>query len=193
MRIGLVVEGHGDVAAMPVFIRKISQDLGFIDYIEIPRPFRLSRGKMVKKNELLRAVTAMSVRTGNTECGAVLVVFDADDDCPVEIATEVQAWLDEAAVFGAVVVVANREFEAWLIASAVTLRGLRGLPENLAPPPDPDAIRDAKGWLGRNMPNGYSETLDQPALAASASAELCSVSRSFRKFSKVLEQILDYE
>jgi hypothetical protein len=64
-------------------------------------------------------------------------------------------------------VLAKREFEAWFLAASASLRGIRGLPRDLEPPPDPEAIRGAKEWLNSRMvPNGYSPTADQPALTA---------------------------
>lgn len=64
------------------------------------------------------------------------------------------------------VVVIPCEFEAWLIAGAVGLAGKRGLPPNLRPPPEPEGIRDAKGWLAARMARGYHETRDQEPFAA---------------------------
>jgi hypothetical protein len=65
------------------------------------------------------------------------------------------------------VILAQREFECWFLAAAESIRGKRGLPADLAPPQDPEAVREAKGWLRDRMQGRvYSETIDQPALAA---------------------------
>jgi hypothetical protein len=64
------------------------------------------------------------------------------------------------------VVLAECEFETWFLAAAVSLRGRRGLPADLTPP-ERLRLRGAKEWLSRKMPQRYSETLDQPAFAAS--------------------------
>jgi hypothetical protein len=65
------------------------------------------------------------------------------------------------------VVIANREYEAWFIAAAASLHGVRTLQicaaDLLVSPEQP---RDAKGWLGSRMTNGYGETTDQPAFSA---------------------------
>ena len=64
-------------------------------------------------------------------------------------------------------VLAKHEYEAWFLASAESLRGRRGLAADLTSPPDPEAIRDAKGWLSNRMATGkYREVLDQPAFTA---------------------------
>jgi hypothetical protein len=50
--------------------------------------------------------------------------------------------------------------------AARSLAGIEGLPSDLKPPPDPEAIRDAKGWLKKHMTgHKYSETVHQPLFA----------------------------
>ena len=82
------------------------------------------------------------------------------------------------------VVCANREFEAWFLASAESLSGRRGLlVAEGESPSDPDAIRGAKEWLSGRIANGrYRETTDQPAFSALIDLEVARRrSRSFRK------------
>jgi hypothetical protein len=91
-------------------------------------------------------------------------------------------------------VLAKCEFEAWFLAAADSLRGKRGLPADLAPPPDPEGVRGAKEWLASHMPRGQrcSETLDQPALAAVFNLESARQrSPSFRKFCRDIERLLE--
>ena len=46
-------------------------------------------------------------------CSGVLLLFDADDDCPKELAQELETWAQEAAGDKAsAVVIASREYEA---------------------------------------------------------------------------------
>lgn len=189
MNISLIVEGHGDTFAAPALIRRIAGELGYYGHLEIPRPFRLSRGKMVKEHELMPAVDLMNRKAG--EDGVVLIILDADDDCPVDLTSSIESWLSSRPHLHAVVVVANKEFECWYLASAEALRGVRGLSDSATCPADPDSIRDGKGWLGARMPQGYSETLDQAAFASQLNIEQAVQSRSFRKFLKELIAILD--
>lgn len=88
------------------------------------------------------------------------------------------------------VVVCQRELEAWFLAAARSLRGKRGLPVDLEPPSSPEGLRDAKGWLSARMPGGYSETVDQPALAAAMSLEEARATASFDKLWRDLVRIL---
>ena len=121
----------------------------------------------------------------------MLIVLDADDDCAVELGAKIRAMAHELMPgFPTFVVAAVREFEAWFLAAAESLRGKRGLPLDLARPEDPEAVRDAKGWLSERMPRRYSPTLDQSALcAAMAVGEAAAHSRSFQKFLKDVRAI----
>ncbi|MGN9894906.1 hypothetical protein [Micromonospora sp. L31] len=78
--------------------------------------------------------------------------LDADDHCPADLGPRLlhraQAARPDVKVC---VVLANREFEAWFLAAAKSLGGLRGLPDVLEPPAYPEAKRDAMGWLSERM------------------------------------------
>lgn len=84
---------------------------------------------------------------------------------------------------------AKQEFENWFLMAARSLRGHRGLPSDLEPPSEPEAVRDAKGWLSQRMPDRYSETLDQPALAAVFDWREAAVLPSFDKLLRDLVRL----
>ena len=179
-----IVEGDGEVQAVPVLLRRLCQWLTPESSVDYGRPIRVHRDRFLKKNaEFRRMLLLAAAKAGDT--GWVLVLLDADDDCPVtlafDIAERARAVLPHRPVS---VVCANREFEAWFLASAESLDGRRGL--TLVPrdvPADPDAIRGAKEWLSRRITDGrYRETTDQPAFAATMDLEAArSRSRSFKK------------
>ncbi len=81
------------------------------------------------------------------------------------------------------VVLANREYEAWFIAAAQSLNGLRGFSFDPMDGIDPETPRDAKGWIKARMTGGgYGETTDQPAFSARIDLQQAYAgSRSFRK------------
>jgi len=83
-----------------------------------------------------------------------------------------------------------REYEAWFLSAAASLRGKRGLPEDLASPPAAELIRDAKGWLSDRMPRGYSPTTDQPALTAAFDLAEARHASSFDKLVRELAKLL---
>jgi hypothetical protein len=175
---------------MPVLIRRLVDCLGIAMGLEIPNPLRLPRGKILKETELRRAVELMARKTNPD--GAVLIVLDADDDCPAELAPQLLSWAQaERSDRRIAVVMPKAEFEAWFLAAAVSLRGKRGLPQDLESPPNPEAVRDAKGWLGARLPKGYSETIDQPALAAFIDCESARTAPSFEKLVRDLRRLLE--
>ncbi len=159
-----IVEGQGDVASIPIILRRIAEREG-IHALRVVRPFRISRHTIVRNGELERAVDRAARGVGGA--GSVLVVIDADDDPPCRLGPSLatRAVAARGDVRSAVVL-ANREKEAWYLAAIESLRGKRGIPEDAMPPPDPEAVRGAKGWLARVMGRSYSEVTDQPALAA---------------------------
>lgn len=181
MKVGLIVEGHGEERSVPLLIRRVLQALDPSLHPEILPANRVSRGKLVKPEEFQRALELMARKVGSD--GRILVILDADDDLPcvlgpqlLELARRYRPDRDTS------VVVAKHEYEAWFLAAAASLRGKRGLPTDLAPPAAPEAIRNAKGWLQHQMPDGYSETLDQPALTGIFDLNEARRADSFDKF-----------
>jgi hypothetical protein len=91
------------------------------------------------------------------------------------------------------VVLAKREYETWFLAAAESLRGKRGLPGDLEPPPTPEDIRGAKEWLRKRTPPGrkYSPTANQAALTQLLDFEQARQrSPSFDKCWRELTQLL---
>jgi hypothetical protein len=186
-----IVEGHGEVRALPILLRRIAQAQGLYD-LALPEPIRMQKDRFLRRpEEFARMLTLAAAKAGKR--GSILVVLDADDDCPVDLAADITCraarHLDGRKVG---VVVANREFEAWLIAGASSLASRRGLAADLRTPSDPEAIRDAKGWLGQRMgENRYHEVLDQPALTAIVDiAAAVRASRSLRKLTETVSWML---
>lgn len=176
--------------ALPLLLRRLAQRGEPGRAVVTPTPFRLPRGKFSVPGELERAVAVASRRV--VDRGGVVVLLDADDDCPVELAEGLRARC--AAVSGAVpvaVVVAQREFEAWFLAA---LPSLGGHPDvtSAAAPAGPEVVRDAKGRLQEQMPLArYSPTRHQPAFVALMDLEQAGTCRSFRKLRADVEALLD--
>ena len=91
------------------------------------------------------------------------------------------------------VVLAKREFETWFLAAIESLRGRRGLPDDLQPIPDVENVQDAKGRLTDLMAGSgvYSSVPDQPALATTFDMDLARQrSDSFDKCWREIERLL---
>ena len=93
------------------------------------------------------------------------------------------------------VILAKKEFEAWFLAAAESLRGRHGLPLDLRSPQYPENIRGAKEWLSDKMPPGrsYAETTDQPAFTEvfdlNAARRADSFDKCYRDTKKMPEQL----
>ncbi len=192
VKIGCIVEGDGEVEAVPVLIRRIAWDL----YPELPiiveRPIRAPRNLVVKADELERRVELAARRVDGQ--GVIFIILDSDVECPAELGP---ALLDRASQTRSdlpiAVVLAKQEFEAWFLAAAESLRGQRGLKDDIDSPNDPEAIRDAKGWLSKRMEDSrtYRETRDQAAFAALFDIEQAREADSFDKCYRDIVRLLE--
>jgi hypothetical protein len=178
-----IVEGDGEVAALPVLLRRIGAWLMPGDFTEVQPPIRVRRDRFLNKDADFQKFLALaSAKAG--DAGWILILLDADDDCPATLAPEVlKRACDVAPNRRISVVLAKRENEAWFLASAESLDGKRGMVLDGLLAIDPETPRNAKGWLGERIRGGkYREVTDQPAFSAEMDLEQAQErSRSFRK------------
>ena len=90
-------------------------------------------------------------------------------------------------------VLPKREFEGWYLAAAESLSGRCGLSGDLVAPENPEAIRDAKGWLTQRRTDGlsYQPTVDQAILASAFDMKRArKVAPSFDKFCREVEKLI---
>ncbi len=183
-----IVEGHGEVTALPELLRRIAGEISPDIVVETPRPIPVPRNKLMKQGELERAAALASHLAGTS--GSVLVLLDADRDCPAELAPQLLARAVETSPGREIrVVLAKAEYEAWFLAAASSIAGRRGLDKALASPDHPETIQDAKGWLSARMPRGrrYRETLDQAALTATF--DMAEARRNSPSFAKLWRDV----
>lgn len=191
LTIASVVEGEGEVRALPRRLHRIAADLGAAD-LRTPLPMRVPRGRITTPGGLERAVAAAALRVTGT--GGVLVLLDADDDCPAQfgplLLARAQASRPDKQVS---VVLANREFEAWFLAAAPSLAGQFGFSAAFSRPKDPESARDCKGRLTKARPKGqpYKETVDQAPLTSAFDLEMARQhSGSFDKLHRDVSRLL---
>ncbi|PWU13197.1 MAG: hypothetical protein C5B50_19755 [Verrucomicrobia bacterium] len=184
MKIQPIVEGHGEVEAVPVLLRRL-RDQAQAFSLDVGRPIRRKRWEFVDETAMKKAVRLAMLQP---DCAAVLIMFDADDDCPKELVPTIEAWAKaEAGPMPCAVVIPNREYEAWFIASIESLRGKSGIRADAESHPSPETPRGAKGQLESRMVAGlsYAETVDQAPLTAAFDFALAhSRCRSFRRMAK---------
>jgi len=181
-RIVSIVEGHGDRLAINGLLRRIAARKSPDLTLDLPKPIRVPKSRLLKSGELERAVELAARQSG--EAGTILILLDADDDCPAQKGPELLARAVRARPDRKVrVVLAKREFEAWFLAAARSISGKRGLVPDLVPPAAPEEIADAKGWLSHNSVAGrtYHQTIDQPALVEIFDLDEARAADSFDK------------
>lgn len=183
MRVACIVEGAGEVAALPILLRRLGEWKTPGNYPEFVTPIRVHRDRFLnREEEFKRHLLLAAGKCGDD--GWILILLDADDACPADLGKVI---FDRAQAYAAhrqmSVVLANREYEAWYIAAAASLHGHRGFEFDSASMVDPELPRDAKGWIRERMLGGtYGETTDQPAFSALIDLQQAhDRSRSFRK------------
>ena len=190
MMIQPIVEGYGEVGAVPVLLRRFVAEANAWD-IRIETPIRRTRGQLIQQLKLEKAVGLARLKP---DCSAILIMFDGDRDCPAKLGPTVKQWA--AAVAGGIpceVVLPHREYEAWFLAAIESLRGQRGIRPDAKPHPEPERPRGAKERLREKMQAGkfYDVTVDQPAFSASFNfAAAYARCRSFRKMTHAFGALL---
>jgi hypothetical protein len=184
-----IVEGQSEERSVAGLVRRLLTERS-LHGVVVARPFRVKRSKIVRPGELERAILQASrARSG---AAAIIVLLDADDDCPAQLGGELLARATANSHLPVAVVLASREFEAWFLASKESLRGVRGIRADATAPREPEAIRDAKGRVSENMEDGrgYIPVDDQPALVAKMDFEAAiRGSRSFARFVREIDRL----
>ncbi len=89
IRIACIVEGHGEVAAVPILVQRIVSAINPAVAVEMPLPIRVFRSKIAKAGELEKAVELAARKVGRG--GAIFALIDSEDDCPAILASELSA------------------------------------------------------------------------------------------------------
>jgi hypothetical protein len=193
-----IVEGDGEVQAVPVLIRKYLTIKRRWD-LQIARPKNAHGCGNLTKAGGLERFTELAFREPG--CSGVLVLMDLDEeeDCPAQLASR---FVERIRAHGArrpvAVVFARREYEAWFLASLPTIvnRNIAGAPA-LGPGTrfdgDVEGLRSVKAWLSRSFQGTrvYKETEDQaPMTDLMDFCVAATRSRSFRRFTKGMSDLL---
>lgn len=204
-----IVEGHGEVAAVPTLLKRW---LRFRRYrnveVDVAGPVRAAGKGAIKvthdrENELgVEYYLEIALRRRPLP-DAVLVLLDADADCPSTLAPSLlaRARTMVPADFPVGVVIAKREYEAWFLAAfpstqfrqALTDQGFRLTRRSLPRGMDIEEVADAKGRIADLIGLAkYEETSHQDALTQilPSTPGMTRRSRSFRKLLKELDELL---
>ena len=96
------------------------------------------------------------MRTTNRNATAILVLLDADDDCPVTVNLSNLSQRCEPfqSICPVEVVYAHREYESWFLASLDTIKGRSVIPDTASFSAAVEDISNPKQWLTDQMPPG---------------------------------------
>jgi uncharacterized protein DUF4276 len=181
-----IVEGHGEVEAVPILLRRLaSEQLGLHTLTCLP-PFRLPRSKLMNAVELSRAIALGRLKMKEMEGPhLILVIMDADDKCPVSVVqalhTQHQALF---AVTRTSIVLAVREYEAWFLAANMSEADHRNLRAVTPVHANPEQVANPKAVFQRDFLKPgftYSETVDQPRFTSCMSLASALRASSFDK------------
>ncbi|MGO8764344.1 MAG: DUF4276 family protein [Limisphaerales bacterium] len=178
-----IVEGHGEVQAVPILLRRLIADAKPNAQLWLNPALRVKAGSFINDDDYFKKYLELAARkTKPWPNSCVLILLDCEDECPAELGPRL---LEKARVCRSdvtiIVILAHREYETWFLAAARSLRGVCGLPADLDPPDDPELHRDAKGWLSAKMNQPYNETDHQPKLTAAFAFQEAMVVDSFSR------------
>lgn len=165
-----IVEGDCEVKCAQPLIYRIWTELLGQSSLLVLNPSRTKRQLVanIAKGELQRKLDEVCVRLeqklDKESRGAVLLLMDADNDCPVELAEKLRKAAHLRSRLSLFCVIAKRMFENWIVAGASSLAGISGLPDDFVLPADVEA-RNGAGWLEsqirrRNPARKYDKIVD---------------------------------
>ena len=190
-----IVEGAGDKNAVPSLVRKILGER-LCRYDIGTGKSQVAKGK----DNLVGKFERFVEYAMDENPAAILVLVDADEDCPVELASSLAR---RAAALNAhvpiAIVCSKSEYETWFICSLSDsdgdgIRRNLGLASSAVCPENAESIRDAKGWLTDRMPRNrrYSPRTDQDDLTHHIAINLAhEKSRSFRRLCRAVRELAD--
>jgi Domain of unknown function (DUF4276) len=187
-----IVEGDGDMQAVPPLMRRVLNDVLFRSDVTVLRAQKRGEWPRVKRD------FERVYRSARLEAAPILWVVDFDGEDCRDSSVE-RKWLGEQArridSSGRVeVVFMIQEYESLFLSEPRALR--QTFPElrsDLAFPPNPEAIRNAKGWISTALPKGraYKPTIDQARITARLDLDaLRSTSESYRRFERAVQTLV---
>jgi hypothetical protein len=187
-----VVEGHGEVEALPALVRRIADTVGFAGALHLNPPIRVKSDSFLNDQDYFRRYVALAAGKAAMRKGSLLILLDCEDDCPATLGPALlrraQAVRADVDIF---VALAHREFETWFVTAVPSLGGRRGLPQKTKAPHDVEKIRDAKGWLGDHMNTSYDPVIHQLEFTREFDLKLARTNRSFDRLYRQIQRFLN--
>ena len=197
LNIAPIVEGDGEVVAIPILLRRLIPHLCADATAEILRPIRQPRDRLVYnkdeclKNSILLAAAKLKQLKFRDRASLIRVLCDADEDCARTLAGRMSSVASESASQHSVAtILAVREYETWFVGAAESLERFLQLTGDI--PENPEQSGSKKRWIeDRFKGTKYSETVDQARMTAAMDLTLCRQRcPSFAKLCRDLERLM---
>jgi len=194
----LITEGHGDVSSVPCLVRRIGEAKQQFELVPLVPPIRCGGLSKLKRPDELNRFVALAALRENRD--SILIAIDCDDGCAKEEVLEFITRLKPMAERFQVKIAVSffvREFESLFLHCLPELAAK--FPDlEIIPHPNLDVtkiedIRNAKGYLGRQMRRGsYKPTRDQASFVYALDLQkLTHQSRCFRHLSSCIDFLRD--
>jgi len=190
--IATIVEGQSEVDSIRVLLERLLYERLQVSGIVIAEPFRVKRQRVVKENNLEKAIDTVLIDRKNVK--GILVILDADKDCPSELGQDLFCRADNVTNVAVDVVLPNRNFESWFLAGKSSLSCDQRFPDHIESYDSPECITATKTHLSDNMKDGYSyeSTIDQASFIRILDIEETREnSPSFDKMIRATEGLVD--
>lgn len=185
-----IVEGQGEVQAVPNLLHRIVAAIAPDAWLQVSPPIRVKAGSFFQDDEYFRRHILLASAKAAQHQGHVLILLDCEDDCPARLGPVL---LQRAGAVrndvSMIVCLAHREYETWFLAAAHSLRGCCGLSPQLTPPAHPEAHRGAKEWLSRYMPYPYDPVQHQLELTRAMDLTQAQQNQSFRRLVRKIQTL----
>src|SRR5262245_56739587 len=76
-----IVEGHGDVQAVPILLRRLAIQFHFSPTLKLNPPLRVKRDRFVRDETEFNRYVELAARKASPN-GGILILLDAEVDCP---------------------------------------------------------------------------------------------------------------
>ncbi len=185
-----IVEGHGEQKCIRILLQRIGIELLDAVHIEVLRPIRIPRSKLVQKPELEKAVelaARKSIELGHPDA-LILIMLDADKDAACTLGPKILNWAKRCrGDFEIACELVIVEYETWFAGAAESLSDYIDL-EGPAPE-NPEENRHGKAWIRQRYQGpAYSETIDQPAMTNAVDLQLVKARcPSFDRLCRIIE------
>jgi Domain of unknown function (DUF4276) len=197
-----IVEGQTENRCVERLLHRIwTELLASPVRLQVLLPSRANRDKLLNptSTELANKVEEAFAKLSQRLCrdrqarGLLLLLLDAERDCPKELGPKLLAKARQArSDVDVVCVLAKRMLEHWIVAGASTLAGINGLPYDLSSR-DQFEERSGAAWLEgqlrmRNPRRKYKKTVDAEQFIKAMNVSECLANcPSFAKLCKELQ------